>query len=185
MPPSYPGPVSAVPVPRRRDDPRMQTVEMAALPAGADDAEPPKPCPSRAPLSTRRTALLVAAGGAGGALVRYLLELAVPSTITPTLVEVPWATWTVNVLGCLALGMLTGWTEVRPRAPRWCAPLLGTGACGGFTTMSTLVLQVSAMLGTGFPLTALEYGMGSVVVSLAAAVVGLWTGHLIGRRRAA
>lgn len=157
---------------------------MAALPAGLDRAEP-APRSSGAPLSARRTALLVAGGGAAGALLRYLLELAVPSTITPTLVEVPWATWSVNVLGCLALGMLTGWTEVHPRAPRWCVPLIGTGACGGFTTMSTLVLQVTAMLGAGFPLVALEYGMGSVVVALAAAVVGLWTGHLIGRRRVA
>ena len=48
--------------------------------------------------------------------------------------------------------------------------------------MSTLVLQVSAMIGADFPLIALEYGLGSAVLALLALVVGLLAGRILGKR---
>ena len=171
--------MTTAPLPRR-DDPRMHTVEMAAVSGDLEDHEiltSVRPGPS-----TRETALLVAAGGALGATLRYLLELAVPTIATPTLVDIPWSTWTANVLGCLLMGVIAGYLESGGRAPAWARPFLATGLCGGFTTMSTLVLQVSAMIGADFPLIALEYGLGSAVLALLALVVGLLAGRILGKR---
>lgn len=160
----------------------MHTVEMAAI---TDDPDllALAPEPSR-PLTARRTALLVAGGGALGAVLRWLLELAVPVTLAPTLVEVPWATWTANILGCLILGIAVGVLEVRRDVSAWVHPFVATGVCGGFTTMSTLVLQVSAMIGAQFPLVALEYGIGTVLFAIGALAIGLAAGRLLGRRPA-
>ncbi len=132
--------------------------------------------PLAPPLSPLRTALLVAAGGGVGAGLRFALTVLAPTVTTPTLVELPWATLWVNVIGCLGLGALTGVLEVRPGRP-WMLPLLGTGLCGGFTTMSTVVLEGSAMIGAGFPLIAFVYALLTVVLCLGLVVLGLVGGR--------
>ncbi|MGO1480767.1 MAG: fluoride efflux transporter FluC, partial [Brachybacterium sp.] len=164
----------------RRDDPRMHTVEMAALRfEDVADSKTLGSGPVRPPIAVWHIALLVAAGGALGAILRFSLTVLVPTVTTPTLVELPWATFWVNLLGCLALGALNGVLEVRPGRP-WMRPLLGTGLCGGFTTFSAVVLEGSAMIGAGFPILALIYGAETVLLCLGALVVGL----LVGRRLA-
>ncbi|WP_197359328.1 fluoride efflux transporter FluC, partial [Streptomyces clavuligerus] len=73
--------------------------------------------------------LLVAVGAAVGAPLRYLTDRAV-QTRHDTLF--PWGTLTVNAVGCLVLGVLTG-AAVDPSA----YALLGTGLCGALSTFST------------------------------------------------
>ena len=164
----------------RRDDPRMRTVEMAALRMDDDtEADTLTSGPTHAPLPTLKVALLVAAGGALGALLRYLLGVAMPSLATPTLVELPEATLLANTLGCLGLGALAGVLEVRPGRP-WMQPLLGTGLCGGFTTMSAAVLDGAAMMGADFAILAIVYASLSLLLSIGALVAGL----LLARRLA-
>ena len=135
--------------------------------------------PVRARLTWWQTALLVAAGGALGGFLRFTLSVLAPTVTTPTLVEVPWATFGVNLLGCLALGGLNGALEVRA-GRSWMQPLLGTGLCGGFTTFSAVVLEGSAMIGADFPLLALSYGAATVVLCLGGLILGL----VLGRRLA-
>ncbi|MGO1227710.1 MAG: fluoride efflux transporter FluC [Brachybacterium sp.] len=174
---------SPSPAPRtpRRDDPRMHTVEMAAVHLeDVIDSETLGSGPVRAPLTWWQTALLVAAGGALGGMLRFALSALAPTVTTPTLVEVPWATFWVNLLGCLALGGLNGALEVRS-GRSWMQPLLGTGLCGGFTTFSAVVLEGSAMIGADFPLLALAYGAATVLLCLGGLIVGL----ILGRRFAA
>lgn len=136
------------------------------------------PIPPRAALW--QAGLLVTAGGALGALLRFALMELAPAVTTPTLVEVPWATLWINVLGCLALGALNGVLEVRP-GRAWMQPLLGTGLCGGFTTMSTVVLEGSAMVGADFPIIALGYAAMTIVLCLGAVTVGLLLARRIAR----
>jgi CrcB protein len=160
----------------------MHTVEMAAL--GVEEVPDSEvlgsgPVPER--LETWRIALLVGAGGAVGAMLRFALTVLAPAVTTPTLVEVPWATLSVNVLGCLALGALNGALEVRA-GRAWMHPLLGTGLCGGVTTMSTVVLEGSAMIGADFPLLALSYAGLTLVLGLAAVVAGLILGRRLAER---
>src|SRR5699024_7405350 len=107
----YPDPVTALPdhPPARREDPRMRTAEMAALRfSDLQEDDPTARGPSRPRLSTWQTALLVAAGGGVGAALRLIVTLSMPAVTTPTLVEVPWATLWVNLIGCLGLGALVG-----------------------------------------------------------------------------
>lgn len=154
---------------------------MAALPPEVLDAEATLGSgPVAPPLSPLRTALLVAAGGGIGAALRFGLALLLPTVTTPTLVELPWATLWVNVIGCLGLGALTGVLEVR-RGRSWLPPLLGTGLCGGFTTLSTVVLEGSAMIGAGFPLIAFVYALTTLVLCLTCVVVGLVGGRRLAR----
>lgn len=160
----------------------MRTVEMAAV-GDVEQAQSQtlSSGPVHEPLPTTRIALLVAAGGALGALLRYVLNLAVPSLTTPTLLELPWATLIANVLGCLAMGALAGMLEVRPGRP-WMQPLLGTGLCGGFTTMSTAILDGAAMMGADFAILAITYAVLSLVLSIGALVLGLFAGRRLAQR---
>lgn len=160
----------------------MHTVEMAALrDVVVADSETLVSGPVRPAPASWRIALLVAAGGALGAMLRFLLTVLDPAVTTPTLVEMPWTTLTVNVLGSLGLGALNGVLEVREGRP-WMRPLLGTGLCGGFTTMSAVVLEGSAMIGADFPLLALLYAALTLALCLGAVVLGLLLGNRLGAR---
>lgn len=159
----------------------MQTVEMAALRfEDIAESETLRSGPIHAELALWQTALLVAAGGTLGAILRFALTALVPTVTTPTLVELPWATFWVNLLGCLGLGALNGVLEVRAGRP-WMQPLLGTGLCGGFTTFSAVVLEGSAMIGADFAILAMSYAVLTAVLCLAAIVLGLVGGRRLTR----
>src|SRR5690625_7851530 len=97
----------------------MRTAEMAALRfSDLQEDDPTDRGPSRPRLSTWQTALLVAAGGGVGAALRLIVTLSMPAVTTPTLVEVPWATLWVNLIGCLGLGALVGALEIRSEERR-------------------------------------------------------------------
>ncbi|HEV7652777.1 MAG TPA: CrcB family protein [Actinophytocola sp.] len=88
---------------------------------------------------------VVALGGGLGALARYGLTVLLP---TPP-GGFPWATFLVNVLGCLLIGVLmVPVTEVHA-AHRLVRPFLGVGVLGGFTTFSTYALEVHSLLRPG------------------------------------
>jgi CrcB protein len=75
------------------------------------------------------TLLLVAAGAAVGAPLRYLIDRWVQSHHGSGF---PWGTLTVNLTGSAVLGFVVGLP-----APGPVAALLGTGLCGTLTTYST------------------------------------------------
>ncbi|GAA5166696.1 hypothetical protein GCM10011366_02410 [Ornithinimicrobium tianjinense] len=110
-----------------------------------------------------RTLLAVAAGGAVGAVLRWALEVALPTT------GLPWVTLLVNVVGCAALAVLVVHDD-RHRHPRWLRPGVGTGLLGGFTTFSTYAVQVAALSGPQ-PRVALVYLVVTPVLCVAAAGV--------------
>jgi CrcB protein len=112
------------------------------------------------------TYLWVALGAAVGAPLRYLTDGFVTARAGGRL---PWGTFTVNVLGSLVLGLLTG-AGLAGDAP-W-QLILGTGLCGALTTYSTFSWQTVQLSRQRDRLRAVGYGAGSVVVGLAAATVG-------------
>lgn len=169
------------PARRRRDDARMHTAEMAALPAYLFEDDVLGSGPVAPPLPRAQIMALVAAGGALGAVLRWVLSLIEPTTTTATLMEMPWATFGANLLGSIGLGVLAGSLEVRPARQRWLQPLFGPGFFGGFTTMSTLVLEGTVMMGAGFPYLAGLYALGTLVLCLLGCVIGVAAGHRIGR----
>lgn len=112
--------------------------------------------------SDLRIAGAVALGGVGGALARWAVTLGIPWD-PPAF---PWATMTVNLLGCAAIGLLlTLWTEGSPPA-WWVRPMVAVGFVGGFTTFSALAVEGVRLVDAGAPGVAMSYVAVSVVVGL-------------------
>jgi CrcB protein len=83
----------------------------------------------------------------------------------------PLGTLAVNLLGCLAMGLLAGWLA-RSGGNEQARLLLGAGLLGGFTTMSAFGLD-SVDLWTRSPLAALAYVGATIAGSLGAVALGM------------
>ncbi|HEX3393159.1 MAG TPA: fluoride efflux transporter CrcB [Acidimicrobiales bacterium] len=112
-------------------------------------------------------AFLVAA--AMGATARYLLDGLVQDRTGGAF---PWGTFVVNVTGCLILGVLTG-LGLYHQLGASTRTVLGTGGMGAYTTFSTFSFETVRLVEEGAVDGALRNAVGSVVVGLAAAFVGL------------
>lgn len=123
-------------------------------------------------MTTPVTWLLVAAGGAVGAPLRYLTDRAVQARHESVF---PWGTFTVNAVGCLLLGLLTGAAAPGAAGSRLFA-LLGTGLCGALTTYSTFSYETLRLAERGRAALALANAAGSVLVGLGAVFAGLALG---------
>lgn len=117
-----------------------------------------------------RDVLLVAAGGALGSLGRYGVGMLVARLIG---LAFPWGTLFVNVVGGLAMGLLTA--RIGPEHEHL-RLLLGVGVLGGFTTFSTFSLEAVRLMQHQPGAAALYIG-ASVVLSIAAC----WLGLVLGR----
>ena len=113
--------------------------------------------------------LLVIAGAVVGAPLRYLTDLAVQKRHHTVF---PWGTFTVNVAGCLILGLLTG-AITYGAASDSVQLLVGTGLCGALTTYSTFSYETMRLAETGTKFFAAANILASVVTGLGAAFVGV------------
>lgn len=111
--------------------------------------------------------LLVAAGGAAGAVARYGLGVQASRAFGPAW---PYGTLIVNVLGGLLMGLLAGSVWGGQERMRL---LLGVGLLGGFTTFSAFSLETARMIEDRAYGQAGVYAAGSVVLSVAALFAGL------------
>ncbi|MEV0785113.1 fluoride efflux transporter CrcB [Streptomyces sp. NPDC050423] len=113
--------------------------------------------------------LLVIVGAAVGAPLRYLTDRAVQSRHDAVF---PWGTFTVNVAGCLVLGLLTG-AVTAGAASSHVQLLLGTGLCGALTTYSTFSYETLRLAEDGARSYAAANVVASVVAGLGAVFVGV------------
>lgn len=113
------------------------------------------------------TFVLVMVGGAAGAPLRYVTDLAVQRWHGG---RFPWGTLAVNVLGSLLLGILLGLAAAGAVSPEVLA-LFGAGLCGALTTYSTFGFETVRLVEEG----ALAAALGNVALSL---VVGIAAGGL-------
>ena len=120
--------------------------------------------------------LLVALGGALGAAARYGAAL-----LAEAYVEAPWpyATWAVNLVGCLLIGVLVP-VLGRGGVPEAMQYFFIVGFLGALTTFSTFSLETVVFLEGGFPWRALVNAGGSVVVGLGCVWLGLQVGRMLG-----
>jgi CrcB protein len=113
--------------------------------------------------------LLVIAGAMVGAPLRYLTDRAVQTRHDSVF---PWGTFTVNVCGCLVLGLLTG-AVAAGAASSQVQLLIGTGLCGALTTYSTFSYETFRLGEDGARLFAVANVAASVVAGLGAAFAGV------------
>lgn len=118
--------------------------------------------------------LLVGIGGALGAMARYGVGITVPAPAN----GFPIATFIVNAVGSLAMGLLIGvLARTTPQYQNEIRLFLAVGVFGGFTTFSSFSLDAIAMIERGDLFLAAAYVVGSVLLGLA----GLWLGLLATR----
>ena len=121
----------------------------------------------------------ISVGGALGALARYGLGVAFP----PGPTGFPWATFGINVVGSLLIGVLMVLVVEVWEAHPLVRPFLGVGILGGFTTFSTYAVDVQRLVDAGAAVTALVYLGATLAAALVAVYVGMTvTRAAVGRR---
>ncbi len=115
--------------------------------------------------------VLVGAGGMIGAVSRYLVGGWVHDLLGDP--SFPYGTLTVNVLGCLLIGLLVGLAETRQLLGAETRAFLLIGLLGGFTTFSAFGLETVNLVRDGELIGAFSNVGLQVVVGLAAVWVGL------------
>jgi len=117
--------------------------------------------------------LLIAAGGALGALARYGAGSAIADRLGPTVL----GTFIVNVSGAFVLGMFLGLTEGRWIAPPLARPAIAIGFLGAYTTFSTLAFETVDLAESGSMFAA----FANIAGSAAAGLLAVYSGLVIGR----
>jgi fluoride exporter len=126
-----------------------------------------RPTRGRPGLGLRRRAdvlTVIALGGAAGSLARWGLDEAIPFTGH----GFPWATFTVNVTGSLALGAVMVVIDDIAVPSRYLRPFVAVGLLGGFTTFSTYMLETRTLAAGGQDPTAALYLVASLLAGLLA-----------------
>jgi len=120
--------------------------------------------------------IFVFLGGGAGSLARYWIGT---QTLRLFGSRWPYGTFTVNLFGGLAMGLLVGFLAHRGGADqdRW-RVLFGVGVLGGFTTFSAFSLETALMIERRAYGQALTYVAASVLL----AVGLLFAGMILSRR---
>lgn len=118
--------------------------------------------------------LLVALGGALGSAGRYALASSLARHAASG--AFPLGTFVVNVIGCLAIGVLAGQIDRAAWFTAEARLFLMTGLLGGFTTFSAFGLETFSLLRRGDLFVAAGYAGLSVAVGLAAVALGFAAG---------
>ena len=112
--------------------------------------------------------LLIAVGGALGALARYGMAGLVQSRAG----FFPWGTLAVNVIGSFLLGFGFRYMEAVAIPAVW-RQAATVGFLGAFTTFSTFSFETIALVQDGDWRRAATYLLSSIILGLAAVVAGL------------
>lgn len=119
-----------------------------------------------------RTIILIGIGGGLGSIFRYLTSLLVARHFQAIF---PLATFTVNIVGCLLIGLLLGLFERQQLTNPDLKFLFVTGFCGGYTTFSTFASENINLFQSGNLLTAFLY----IAVSVLAGLLAVWLGLML------
>lgn len=114
--------------------------------------------------------LLVFLGGGLGSMLRYLAYRTLSHTSYPVFLS----TMAVNIAGSLLLGIIMGYAIKQGNFNQNTLLILTTGFCGGFTTFSTFAYDNMALLKSGDYLNFALYVVGSLLLGIAAILVGLY-----------
>jgi CrcB protein len=120
--------------------------------------------------------LLVGLGGFLGSVLRYLLSGAVQDWTKNS--SFPYGTLTVNVLGCLVIGLLAQLSEARGALTPETRAFLIIGVLGGFTTYSSFGNETVHLWRDG----EMFLGFANVAAQLVLGLGAVWLGRLLGHK---
>jgi CrcB protein len=118
-----------------------------------------------------RLILFIGLGSFVGGVSRYLISIYFQSK---GFISFPYGTLTVNIVGCLLIGIVYGISEKSGLSNEW-KLFLATGVLGGFTTFSAFSYETISLMRDGQSGAALLYVMCSVVFGLLAT----WGGFVV------
>ena len=114
--------------------------------------------------------ILVFLGGGLGSGLRYLVTIAM-NYYSKVL---PLGTFTVNMLGCLLIGLILGYAQRENTLTSNQTLLLATGFCGGFTTFSAFANENLELIKNGELFNFSVYTIGSVLIGILAVFIGFY-----------
>ena len=114
--------------------------------------------------------------GKDGASARYLLDHAIEQRSFSIF---PWATFTINLSGCFAIGLISATLIDRHHLPAWLRIGLVMGVVGGYTTFSTFAQESLDLVDARDVVEAILYIGGSVVFGMIAVYAGRSLGRVV------
>ena len=114
--------------------------------------------------------LLVFIGGGLGSSLRYLIA----SAMNQYSKVLPFGTFTVNILGCLLIGMILGYAQKENTLTSNQTLLLATGFCGGFTTFSAFANENLELIKNGEIFNFSIYTISSISIGVLAVFIGFY-----------
>ena len=114
--------------------------------------------------------LLVFLGGGLGSGLRYLVTI----TMSQYSKVLPFGTFTVNMLGCLLIGLILGYAQKENTLTSNQTLLLATGFCGGFTTFSAFANENLELIKNGEIFNFSIYTISSILVGVLAVFIGFY-----------
>ena len=112
--------------------------------------------------------ILVFLGGGLGSGLRYLVAI----TMNQYSKVLPFGTFTVNMLGCLLIGLVLGYAQKENTLTSNQTLLLATGFCGGFTTFSAFASENLELIRNGELFNFSIYAIGTVFLGIVLILIG-------------
>lgn len=119
------------------------------------------------------TILYIAAGGAAGAVLRYLVSAYAYRNFMEPL---PWGTLAVNLIGCFAIGILWNLFENLAQSPNTRA-FIFIGILGAFTTFSTFGLESFNLFKQG----EIKFGILNILISNVGGIGLVFLGYFLSK----
>ena len=114
--------------------------------------------------------LLVFLGGGLGSGLRYFITISMNQYSK----VLPFGTFTVNILGCLLIGLILGYAQKENTLTSNQTLLLATGFCGGFTTFSAFANENLELIKNGELFNFSVYTIGSLLIGILAVFIGFY-----------
>ena len=117
---------------------------------------------------------IVGCGGFIGSILRYVLSFCLQNYSK----AFPFGTFGSNICGCFIIGILGEFITRKNFLSQELWLFFATGLCGGFTTMSSMIYELTKYLENGKIINAGVYLFSSLICSFAS----FYLGNLLARR---